>query len=74
MRPHPHKARMTEALDALKAMFPNQPVMCLIAFPTDDPQTTDICTASNLIPEQQREILAVALDGLSPTPQDHSIN
>lgn len=72
--PHPHEARMSEALDALKALFPGQPVVCLIAFPTTDPQTTDICTASNLIPEHQREVLATVLEGLEPIPQDHSLN
>lgn len=58
------KKVMDAAMAALKAAAPNLPLMCIIAFPTPDPETTCICSGANVPQEQQHTMLSIALDGL----------
>lgn len=63
------EARMSAALDGLKILFPNMPVVCVVAFPTESDDTAMICSGGNIPQHQQVLILKMASDGLT-TPDD----
>lgn len=50
-------------MKALRAAVPDHPLMCIIAFPTPDPDVTCICSGANVPHEQQRDMLIIALEG-----------
>ena len=58
------KEAMDAAMAAVKAAVPDLPVMCIVAFPTADPDTTCICSGANVPQEQQRMMLSIALEGV----------
>ena len=68
------QARMAAALDGLKILFPNMPVMCVAAFPTDDDHVAMICSGGNIPQHQQVLILKMASDGLTSPDDDDTIH
>ena len=67
-------AIMRQALDALKLIAPDVPVLCVIAFPTERDDTALICSGGNMPQAQQALILAMALDAVKPPDTDSTLH
>ena len=74
MTSHPHNEIMQRVHDAIKAIVPGQPFTCVVAFPTPEEDSTDLCTTANIPRRDQHELLSIVLDGMKPIPQDQSLN
>lgn len=55
------KAILQNAVAELKKAAPDMPVMCVVAFPTDDPEISAICASSNVSPQDQTLMLLTLL-------------
>jgi hypothetical protein len=67
-------AIMRQALDALKLLAPDLPVLCVIAFPTESDDTALICSGGNMSQAQQALILAMALDAVKTPEPDSTLH
>ena len=61
-----------KALDALKILAPDLPVLCIIAFPSDSDDASMICSGGNMSKAHQVLLLSLALEGMSPLPFDET--
>lgn len=65
---------MNAAMAALRQAAPNLPLMAIIAFPTDEADSTYICSGANVGPEQQHVMLTLALEGTRGAPENTTLN
>ena len=63
-----HKPKMDVAMAALLEIFPSQPILLLVAFPSDDSSSAEIHSGSTLAPNSQIEMMEFMCDTLSPIP------
>jgi len=62
---------MNNALNAIKYVMPDLPVICVVAFPCKNEDGTFVFSGANVAPDQQKMILTVALEGLKERGAKH---
>lgn len=66
------RAMLNDAMDGVKAIAEGRPCMVIIGF--DIPGGMKVCSASNLSPDSQMEMLHILTEGYSQVPENTTLN
>lgn len=69
--PDDQQKELEKALLTLRQIFPDQPILCVVAFHTDD--GVNVCSASNITYESQMELLNILTENFT-IPKNTTLN